>query len=80
MNESTEGSVELSSPVDFKKCIEMYGGDRDAVLNLLEEFLRLLRKQVENISGALIEINPEIVIREAHSLKGGRRCCRLRLC
>ena len=71
MNESTDRSEEDSAPVDFEKCVEMYGGDREAVLNLLEEFLLLLMGQVENISGALAEINSEVVMREAHSVKGG---------
>ena len=70
MNEGTDRSVASSAPVDFEKCVQMYGGDRGAVLNLLDEFLLLLRKQVEVISGAFVEVNPDLVMKEAHSIKG----------
>ncbi len=71
MNENTNRSTDKPLPVDFEKCVRMFGGDREAVINLLEEFLLLLKQQVKTISEALAEINPDIVLKEAHSIKGG---------
>lgn len=70
MNEDSDRAVASSAPVDFEKCVQMYGGDKGAVLNLLDEFLLLLQGQVKIISGALVAVNPDLVMKEAHSIKG----------
>ena len=59
------------APFDFARCVDMLGGDRKVVLGLLQEFLAGLSSQVEAISCALSEVNPEVVRKEAHYIKGG---------
>ena len=59
------------APLDFESCVDMLGGDRAIVLDLLKEFLKNLDNQIKAISTALADANPEMLRTEAHSIKGG---------
>ena len=61
----------LAAPLDFEGCVDMLGGDRAMVLSLLKEFSGQLEIQMKAISGALLDANPDVVRKEAHSIKGG---------
>ncbi len=61
----------LASPLDFESCVNMLGGDRAKVHELIREFLGHLDLQVTAIAAALAEANAEVVAQVAHSIKGG---------
>ena len=61
----------LASPLDFESCVNMLGGDRAMLLELLAEFSGHLKIQVEAIAIALAEANSDVVCQVAHSIKGG---------
>ena len=59
------------APIDLENCLRMFNGDRDVVLGLIGDFLRLLDEQKKNIVKALAAADPENLRKEAHSIKGG---------
>jgi len=67
-SQSDQDSV---APIDLENCIRMFNGDRDAVLELVGDFLQLLDEQKKSIAEALAGSNPDNLRREAHSIKGG---------
>jgi len=61
----------LAPPLDFESCVNMLGGDRAMVQELIRDFLGHLDLQVTAIAAALAEANAEVVAQVAHSIKGG---------
>jgi HPt (histidine-containing phosphotransfer) domain-containing protein len=59
------------APIDLESCIRMFNGQRDVVLELVGDLLRLYDEQKKTIVEALAENDPEKLRREAHSVKGG---------
>ena len=59
------------APIDLENCLRMFNGDRDVVLELIGDFLKLLDEQKKNIVKALDASDPEDLRKEAHSIKGG---------
>jgi len=69
---STENKVNSCAlPMDFKKAVKEFEGDGDLVMEVISEFLQIVKAQVGTISLALAEANSEVVRKEAHSIKGG---------
>ena len=59
------------APIDLENCIRMFNGQRDVVLELVGDLLRLFDEQKKTIIEALADQDPEKLRREAHSIKGG---------
>ncbi|MBU0729284.1 MAG: response regulator [Proteobacteria bacterium] len=60
-------------PFDLDRAIKEYEGERGVVIEIIDEFLLDVRKQLETIARAIDESDAEIIRREAHSIKGGAR-------
>lgn len=59
------------APVDFEKAIQEFGGQRDLVYSIIEEFSTDIKNQVEVINVALAKEDAVTIRKEAHSIKGG---------
>ena len=59
------------APIDLEHCIKMFNGQRDVVLELVGDLLRLFDEQKKTIKVALADNDPEKLRRESHSIKGG---------
>jgi CheY-like chemotaxis protein/HPt (histidine-containing phosphotransfer) domain-containing protein len=58
-------------PMDFNRAVEEFEGDKELVLDLLNEFLENVKDQIETIRRGISVGDAEIVRKEAHSIKGG---------
>jgi protein-histidine pros-kinase len=65
------GKEDPAAPLDFKSCVNMFGGDRGVALELIHDFLGNFDSRFKLISGALAAADYEAVRKEAHSIKGG---------
>jgi len=62
---------ESEPPMDLKKAIDEFEGDKELLSEVLKGFLDNVRSQIPILLEALESGNAEVVRREAHSLKGG---------
>ncbi|MEE8416223.1 MAG: response regulator, partial [Desulfobacterales bacterium] len=58
-------------PMDFNRAVQEFEGDKELVLDLLNEFLENVKDQIETIRRGISVGDAEIVRKEAHSIKGG---------
>ena len=58
-------------PMDFRRAVEEFEGDRDFILSLLGRFLFLTREQIPVITRALLGADSGTLVMKAHSIKGG---------
>ncbi|MDF1577835.1 MAG: Hpt domain-containing protein [Desulfobulbales bacterium] len=65
------GKKDIAGPLDFRSCVNMFGGDQGIVLELLHDFLENSDRRLAALSGALTAADYETVRREAHFIKGG---------
>nr|MBF0223011.1 response regulator [Desulfobulbaceae bacterium] len=72
---ATETANEPSTepPLDLERAIQEFEGQREVVIEIIDEFLLDVRKQLETMTQAVAEGDLEIITREAHSIKGGAR-------
>lgn len=66
-----KSQASLFSPMDIDRAIAEFDGDRSFVLEVLSEFLKSVKSQLESIHRALSENDTDVVKKEAHSIKGG---------
>ncbi len=64
-------SPSVENPMDFQRALSEFDGDKEFLLEVLDEFIGNLHKQLPKISRAIADDAAEIVSREAHSIKGG---------
>ncbi|MBF0509389.1 MAG: response regulator, partial [Deltaproteobacteria bacterium] len=62
---------DLPPPINLKRAIAEFDGDREFVVDLLMKFIDKVKSQLEIIDQAIIAGNADVVAREAHSIKGG---------
>ncbi len=62
---------EADTPMYFEKAVAEFEGDREFLIEVLEEFLDNVKVQIKTIHQALSEGNAELVRKESHSIKGG---------
>lgn len=67
---SDRGKEDLSAPLDFERCVIIFGGDRGAALKLLREFLNNCDSRLKILADTLAVADCEALRREAHSIKG----------
>ena len=59
------------APMNFDKAVAEFEGDREFLMEILEDFLDNVKGQIKTIHQALSEGNAELVRKESHSIKGG---------
>lgn len=60
-----------NAPIDFGRALEEFEGDKEFLMVVIDGFLKQTRNQIESIRRALSDGDSEVVMREAHSMKGG---------
>ena len=65
---ATPGNPEL--PVDMERLLDLTGGEKDLLPELVEMYLVQTGQQLEKIADAIRANQPDIVRREAHSAGG----------
>jgi signal transduction histidine kinase/CheY-like chemotaxis protein len=58
-------------PMNYAYALDQYEGDKDFLVEILIEFLEKTGSQINDMRQAVSDGNPEVVRREAHSIKGG---------
>ncbi len=58
-------------PMDFDRAVEEFEGNREIVLEVLEEFIAIVKKQIKNMRSALSRGDMDFIRQECHSIKGG---------
>jgi len=59
------------APMDYDRALDEYDGNREFLIEILSGFLENAGRQIETILQALADGNADIVMKEAHALKGG---------
>ncbi|CAN2040489.1 two-component system, sensor histidine kinase and response regulator [Candidatus Magnetomoraceae bacterium gMMP-15] len=59
------------TPINLKKAVEEFGGDKDFLMEVIKGFLENVRGQIKILHKAVYEGNSEVIRQEAHSIKGG---------
>ena len=59
------------APINFERAVEEFEGDEEFLMEVLEGFVNNVRAQIGRIRQAILDSEPEVVRREAHSIKGG---------
>lgn len=58
-------------PMEFDKAVEEFEGDTEIVLQVLEEFIVVVKKQIKKMRLALKRGDMDLIRQECHSIKGG---------
>lgn len=58
-------------PIHIQKTLDEFGGDRDLLFSVIDEYIANVRQQTVKIAEAIQNHLCEMVWREAHSIKGG---------
>ncbi len=69
--ESSENKKMSEEPVNLGKMFEEFQGDKDFVLEVIEDFISDVAGQIISIEKALEECDSEKIRKEAHAVKGG---------
>lgn len=67
----TNSYDQKTMPIDFDHAVREFDGDRDLVMEILDEFLQILSVQIATMTDAIAEKNHETIRKEAHAIKGG---------
>jgi len=62
---------EENPPLDYYRAVEEFGGDETFLLQVIDGFLTNLGVQTKIIYQALRDNDTKVIMREAHSIKGG---------
>ncbi len=62
---------ERAVPMDYDRALEEYDGNREFLMELVNGFLERASQQIETLWQSLADGNAEIVMKEAHAMKGG---------
>jgi len=60
-----------NAPIDFKKALLEFEGDREFLLEVIVGFIENVKRQLVTIQKALDNGDAEVIRQEAHSIKGG---------
>ncbi len=63
--------MEQKAPMNFQKALREFDGDKEFLIEILHDFLKQVKSQIEPIRQAISRGDAETVRREAHSIKGG---------
>jgi len=58
-------------PIDFERAIGEFLGEKEELMEILDTFIKYVKTQIETMRQAISEGDAEVVMREAHSIKGG---------
>jgi HPt (histidine-containing phosphotransfer) domain-containing protein len=68
---SADTDVHDDIPMDFDRALEEFEGDKEFLMDIVEGFLEHAGNQIDAIRRALSDGDSEVVMRTAHSMKGG---------
>jgi len=68
---TTGAEMENEPPMNTESVLDEYDGDREFMMEVLNDFLKQVEKQVGIIREAITEQDSEQVRKEAHAIKGG---------
>ncbi len=71
IHEDSENKEVSGEPVNLKNLLEEFQGDKDFVLEIIEDFISDVTGQLNTIEKALEEGDSEKIKKEAHAVKGG---------
>ncbi len=66
-----EESLDPNEPMNYDQAVEEFGGNRQLVASVFDQFVASATKQIERMRTALEEKDSETIRQEAHKLKGG---------
>ena len=59
----------MSEPIDFKKALELFDGDKELLAELIQDFMQDYPSQLDDIIEAINEGNTENIVSRAHRIK-----------
>ncbi len=62
---------EGSAPLELKRAIDEFDGDREFFMEVLFDFRKKVESQIQTMRESIREKRPDIIKREAHTIKGG---------
>ncbi|MBU2552722.1 MAG: PAS domain S-box protein, partial [Proteobacteria bacterium] len=65
------GEPDLDAPMNLERAVEEFEGDREFLMEVLNEFLQNVRNQIQLLRRAIETGDADQVRREAHAIKGG---------
>ncbi len=57
-------------PMDYEQAVQEFGGEKELLENVVESFLEIARKQIDDMDGFIEACDAAAVGREAHKIKG----------
>ncbi|GAA5315921.1 MAG: hypothetical protein AseanaTS_11260 [Candidatus Pelagadaptatus aseana] len=60
-----------SSPMDFEQAVDEFMGERDLVVEVLQQFVATCQNQVATIEASIATGNFDVIAAETHKIKGG---------
>ncbi|MBW2609114.1 MAG: response regulator [Deltaproteobacteria bacterium] len=63
--------VQEGPPMNFEMMLEEFRGDKETLVEILEDFLEDVRGQLGNMRQALADKDAEAIRKQAHAIKGG---------
>ncbi|MCL2481487.1 MAG: response regulator [Spirochaetaceae bacterium] len=70
-DDSSADTEEKKEVFDYDKALDIFSGEKEVLLEILEEFEKKIRTQLSNMKVYLQNKNFELLGREAHTIKGG---------
>gem|GEM_PF-781785 len=68
---AVDSPPERTVPMDYDRALEEYDGNREFLMELVNGFLERASRQIETLWQSLADGNAEMVMKEAHAMKGG---------
>jgi CheY-like chemotaxis protein/HPt (histidine-containing phosphotransfer) domain-containing protein len=68
---AVDSPSERAAPMDYDRALNEYDGNREFLMELVNGFLERASQQIETLWQSLADGNAEIVMKEAHAMKGG---------
>jgi CheY-like chemotaxis protein/HPt (histidine-containing phosphotransfer) domain-containing protein len=63
--------VEEDAPIDYPRALKEFEGDEGFLMEVIKDFLVVVRPQINTINQALSDGDADVVMKEAHAIKGG---------
>lgn len=70
-DDSKQSPTKQIAPMEYERAIEEFEGDTELLDEVIREFLKNVRSQIEIIRSACVSGDFECIKRETHSIKGG---------
>ena len=71
ISDAQSAIIEKDAPMNFDRALDEFLGDRDFLIEVLQGFIENVRAQIKTIRQAISDGDADVVMKEAHSIKGG---------